>query len=751
MLAPLGLQAFDRRFEDHFGITMTGGPLGIDDVANALAGKGWDEACETRCRSFPKFAHDPSMWGMKVKFILKLWTFIRDDLSGYAAAHGMDDEYRHVCYVQPCEWEHHCDCISWEEAGDGRVSQLNPNMHLVVQRYVKPWTKRYGVGLALMINAGHVARMPCMKAEDICHASVFISHSWAERFEDFIATLSKLGTDNVVWVCSFALNQNGNIAGALESIDRSPFAVAMHSATRVLVMADSSADVLSRCWVVLELHLATQKYFKKYDICLPDDSDEQLWTTVGEKLKKLDVQNCGAFDPADKQAILQYASRSDGGIAGLNSIVNQTATAAMKRAALMAAAANNNVDSIASQCPSSVLEWRSFDDQSLLHIAAKHNSISVLRKLLSMGCHILLEHCNDIGMTPLSMCADEGAIAGLHALLSSRADANHQSLNGFTTLHYTAKNGHLKAMQLLLHCKACTEVHGCNEGFPGHTPLSVASWHGHAKLVRVLTEHKAQLEHEGVSTVSALHMTALNGHVDTAVILIGMRASIDSQNDHYGRTPLMLAVQHGHVAMVALLVSLGARQDICCPSYAWNQRKLDGLQFFVELCGREGDESHAAEMIKGLLDRRGQDRGNSGKIKKIIQPMDECPELPKASEAKELNIGSVASKPEGRRAAQEHEIRAMLVFLTAGKEGHGFVDTADVKILLSKIAGVTVADIPNSHPEVRLLAGLSAQQIACYLAEWADPELIRRCFQHLTEESPENAELARKAQEVHKA
>ena len=471
-------------------------------------------------------------------------------------------------------------------------------MHLVVARYVKPWTKQYHVGLALMLNAGHIAKIPGKKAEEICKADVFVSHTWNERFEDFASTLHRsLDADTVVWVCSFALNQNGNIAEALGDFESCPFAAAMKAAKRVLVASDSSADVLTRCWVVLELHFATL-WQKPYDICLVDNADKKLCEDVGTKLENIDVNECEASHKSDKDAIIEYAQRKMG-IDALNTKVKDTARVAMKRSKLMAAAASNDIGMLTSERNESKEEWTGINGQTLVHVAAQHNSITTLEYLVRTIPGLL--HASDQNdQTPLIVSAIHGAAAGVHALLSLKADPDHKSKSGRTALHESAISGFVQVSQLLLESRASVESLGSYQGFAGHRPMSLASWNGHTELVRILIERKAKVHTKPRSdSISPLHMAVYNGHAETASTLIAAKAHINSTAFSYGRTPLMLAVQHGHVGLVGALLSLHADPNI--PYYHSHDGKSYGLDFLVKWCKFKTGKPKEAENISSLL------------------------------------------------------------------------------------------------------------------------------------------------------
>lgn len=369
----------DKRFDDHFGVNS-------DMIRQALRGCGPDGSEVPQFADFPRFQKQPEAWGIKVRFIWKLWEYIADDVKGYSAAHCLDENHSHVCLVTPCRWHHAGVRPVTKAKARGRLRQMRANMHLVVERYVKPWTEDLNAGLALMLNAGHMAwsvysRSIC--ASELCKSSVYISHSWAEDFEDFARTLRQaLDPETVVWVCSFAICQHGDIAGALSDLEKCPFAVAMRESPRVLLVTDRTTEAVTRCWVVLEALFAS-KWKKLYDMSLPDDGDADLWRAVGSKLEGLDVAYCHATHLKDKEAILSYAQSSTGGIPALNDSVRAVARNAMKRAELMSAATAGDIERLKDADATLLEGWLSIRGRTATHVAAAHSHVAAMVEILS--------------------------------------------------------------------------------------------------------------------------------------------------------------------------------------------------------------------------------------------------------------------------------------------------------------------------------------------------------------------------------
>ena len=92
------------------------------------------------------------------------------------------------------------------------------------------------------------------------------------------------------------------------------------------------------------------------------------------------------------------------------------------------------------------------------------------------------------------------------------------------------------------------------------TPLAKAAYDGDTELVRELIAQGADLEvfsGDSGSEETALGWAALEGHLDTALVLIEASANVNAGN-HGNWTPLMSAAYYGHPEMVKLLLEHGA-------------------------------------------------------------------------------------------------------------------------------------------------------------------------------------------------
>jgi len=203
---------------------------------------------------------------------------------------------RHVCMAPACPYGDHrgVSFVSYETVvADGIEDSLKPmdvNMHAVVSREVKPRTQAAGCSYALMLNPGGLK------------ITSFITHTWEEPFGQFIGTLKMaLNPDDVVWVCSFALNQNGDIKNMLDSDDllKSPFAKALRCAPKLVVTLDGECKVPERSWCAFEIERASRwsipTFFWPYHLA--------DLTKMQERVEVLDIRRASASDQADQERI----------------------------------------------------------------------------------------------------------------------------------------------------------------------------------------------------------------------------------------------------------------------------------------------------------------------------------------------------------------------------------------------------------------------------------------------------------------
>jgi len=225
--------------------------------------------------------------------------------------------------------------------------------------------------------------------------------------------------------------------------------------------------------------------------------------------------------------------------------------------------------------------------------------IELITWLLGKGCDPSLPDAKD-GGTPLHR-AVEYALPDLARLfLEHHAEVNAQNQLGQTPLHLAAGGLRSGEVTLVIHSRAqgADDVglttlllnHGADPTIADHagnTPLDVAQRDEVRRLLQpvsampvtadsgalftavlhgdldaaeqILALAPDLIDAEDANGDTALHLCASAAQEEGATFLLNHGANPEAAGNEYHRTPLHLAVQHGHSTLVALLVAHGAQ------------------------------------------------------------------------------------------------------------------------------------------------------------------------------------------------
>uniref|UniRef100_A0A1I8MM41 Uncharacterized protein n=1 Tax=Musca domestica TaxID=7370 RepID=A0A1I8MM41_MUSDO len=129
---------------------------------------------------------------------------------------------------------------------------------------------------------------------------------------------------------------------------------------------------------------------------------------------------------------------------------------------------------------------------------------------------------------------------------------NAQDMNGYTPLHHACLNGHEEIVRLLLSHDAATDV----PDIRGSTPLYLASWADKPDIVRMLLMHPrrpANPNAQNSQNETPLHCAAEHGHNAVVAILLSYGADPTIRNNSF-QTALDLASQFGRLQVVQILI-----------------------------------------------------------------------------------------------------------------------------------------------------------------------------------------------------
>ena len=162
-----------------------------------------------------------------------------------------------------------------------------------------------------------------------------------------------------------------------------------------------------------------------------------------------------------------------------------------------------------------------------LHEACRTGVPDIVQWLLVHGADMNAQCCQRY--SPLHVAADNGSLQALKILIAHNADIDIRTVHGKCPLHVAASpkvhRDHVEIMQLLLDKGANPNARDKNDS----TPLHHSSWWKRAK-----------------------NYPATQGTVEGTRLLLKHGALVDVK-DNEGRTPMQLALEHGHNDIVTCL------------------------------------------------------------------------------------------------------------------------------------------------------------------------------------------------------
>lgn len=227
-----------------------------------------------------------------------------------------------------------------------------------------------------------------------------------------------------------------------------------------------------------------------------------------------------------------------------------------------------------------------------LHRAAEAGDISAVRILVQRSTSAL-DDVNEDHRTPLHCAANNGHDVVVGELLDRHARSILQDKDGNTPLHLASLGGHNRCVQHLLGVRNKDPDKGSLPALRnsrGYTALLVAAESGHTQVVQeILRANPTAVAAYLDNCVSAVHLAALRGHLNTLMLLQAAQVNLESTTlDRH--TPLHYACQGGHMKVVVWLLQNGVKPDTVSLT---GKSPLD--------LAREGGHHHVTAYLKECL------------------------------------------------------------------------------------------------------------------------------------------------------
>lgn len=196
------------------------------------------------------------------------------------------------------------------------------------------------------------------------------------------------------------------------------------------------------------------------------------------------------------------------------------------------------------------------ENSSALLWAAEHGNQETLHLSLSQGADISTS--DEDGKTPLILATQGEDVGMVQALLATpNIDVNAKDHLGWTALMFASAFGLVQVMELLLNDPRI-DVNCVDE--EGSTPLIMAASSGHDTAVKLLLAADGiDVDREDNHGWTALWHAVSNGHEDVVRSLVTRVKDVDLPTAGLEEgTPLIEAVEQGHIEVVRVLLEAGA-------------------------------------------------------------------------------------------------------------------------------------------------------------------------------------------------
>ena len=268
--------------------------------------------------------------------------------------------------------------------------------------------------------------------------------------------------------------------------------------------------------------------------------------------------------------------------------------------------------------------------ETALMLAARSGDIESVKLLLGRGANPKAQE--RLGQTALMWAAAEGHTSVVRALIDAGADVDATVKSGFKAFHFAVRGGHLDTVRAFL--AAGADVNATTMRRPLTTPLMLAVQNGHYELAVALID--AGADPNDVRTgFTPLHVVAMVRRPDSSdsseptppagagrlssagfvreIVKRGAKVNFRlpigtpkqpatwSSIGSEGASPFLFAADRGDVALMRLLLELGA--DPLLPNFNNTTPLMAAAGVGTNEPQEEaGEESEAVEAVKMLLD-----------------------------------------------------------------------------------------------------------------------------------------------------
>jgi len=199
-------------------------------------------------------------------------------------------------------------------------------------------------------------------------------------------------------------------------------------------------------------------------------------------------------------------------------------------------------------------------DRSPLGVALSAGNLAAAVHLVDAGADCGWK--DELGRSLAFFCVQH--LVCIKFLMANSVDISEPDMQDTSCLHVAAEEGNTAVMEYLINrVKVPAEVVDVD----GDTPFHAAARAGKLEAMKFLNKtlggrHGAINKMRGYNNATAVHLSAMNGHIDAVTYLINSGVADINAQDNDGRTALHCACADGAEEVVKVMVTEGAQMNI---------------------------------------------------------------------------------------------------------------------------------------------------------------------------------------------
>lgn len=190
---------------------------------------------------------------------------------------------------------------------------------------------------------------------------------------------------------------------------------------------------------------------------------------------------------------------------------------------------------------------------ALIFFAVSSEDAVLVKRLLSLGSDANIKETS-ANKSPLFLAACTGNAQIVEILLKNHADVDARTSGGHTALMVSCQKGYTKVVKLLVDAGASLTETDSN----GLSAVDRVLVNGHFETAKILIEHEEfDINMTNVGGHHVLHLAAISGSVELAKLLMDKGADVNAASSMDGFLPIHEAIKLGHTELVKYFLSSG--------------------------------------------------------------------------------------------------------------------------------------------------------------------------------------------------